>query len=151
LRRYAGRTVNKRVVFNEQGQALVEMALAAVLFFAMLFGVIWSGLMLYTYHYISYVAHATTRYAAVRGSSCTGCSATASQIANYAAGLQFPGVVIAPAEVTVTWSGNNTPANAPGNYVIVTISHAFSSPFKFPLMPATSPTMTSTSRMVISQ
>lgn len=56
---------------DEQGQALYEFAIAGVLLFTILFGIIEFSRFLYTYHFLSEVSREATRYAAVRGSTFT--------------------------------------------------------------------------------
>jgi Flp pilus assembly protein TadG len=132
-----------------------------------MFGIIETGLMLYTYHFISEAAREGTRYAIVRGSSagatCAAytspptCMATAPQIKSYVENLGFPG--IDPSKMTVTVNNVGYPAgvictpsaacNNPGNQVTVGITYHF--PLNIPFVPAHTYTMTSTSAMIISQ
>lgn len=58
-------------VRSEQGDALVEFALVAMIFFTMLFGIVDFGRALYAYHFVSNAARTAARWAAVNGKSCT--------------------------------------------------------------------------------
>lgn len=65
---------------DERGSALVEFALVAMIFFAMLFGIIDFGRAFYTYHFLSHAARSATRWAMVNGNDCTldgSCNGTA--------------------------------------------------------------------------
>jgi Flp pilus assembly protein TadG len=152
---------------GEEGSAIFETALALTILLSSMFGIIETGLMLYTYHFISEAAREGTRYAIVRGSSagatCAAytspptCMATAPQIKSYVENLGFPG--IDPSKMTVTVNNVGYPAgvictpsaacNNPGNQVTVGITYHF--PLNIPFVPAHTYTMTSTSAMIISQ
>ncbi|MGA8089648.1 MAG: TadE family protein [Terracidiphilus sp.] len=58
-------------MIGEQRSAIVEMAVVRSLLFVVLFGIIELSLAMYTYNYVSDAAREATRYAIVRGSSCT--------------------------------------------------------------------------------
>jgi len=64
---------------GEAGSALVEFALASVLILTVLFGIIDMGRALFAYDWVSNAARTGTRYAMVRGTSCSpvlsGCEA----------------------------------------------------------------------------
>src|ERR1700735_2630263 len=97
-------------VCGEEGSAIFETALAFTILLSSLFGIIETGLMLYTYHFLSEAAREGTRYAIVRGSSAGGpcpaytspptCAVTEAQITTYVEKLGFPG--IDPSKMTVT-------------------------------------------------
>jgi Flp pilus assembly protein TadG len=140
---------------RERGNVLVEFALVSTATLTLMFGIIDFGRALYTYHLVSNAARSATRYAIVRGSTCTvtGCPATSDSIQTYARGLA-PGINPSSLAVTTTWSsgtGCNDVANqGPGCLVAVQVSY----PFTFsvvPLLPAFTMRMTSTSQMVIAQ
>jgi Flp pilus assembly protein TadG len=96
------------ILRDERGSTLVEIALTITVLLTLIFGVIEVGLMLYTYHFVSYAAREGTRYAIVRGSTCSGfssaCPATASDIQNYVSNLGFPGIDIVSSDVSVSWA-----------------------------------------------
>ncbi len=146
---------------HEHGSALVEFALSIMILLSLIFGVMAMSLALYSYHFISDVAREGTRYAMVRGSSCStyggglaNCPATSAEIQTYVRGISFPGIESSNMTVTTTWSTNgttwsSTPTsnNAPGDLVKVVVSYQF--PLAIPRLALRTLTMTSTSQMVI--
>lgn len=146
---------------GERGSAMVEMALSIVILLIMLFGIMEMSLVLYAYHYISEAAREGTRYAIVRGESCTGfasaCPASSADIQSYVQNLAYPGINSQQMTVTTAWSaypagGACVPsANCknPGNQVQVTVNYQY--PLAIPFLQATTINMSSTSQMVISQ
>ncbi len=139
---------------RERGNALVEFAVVSTAALTLMFGIIDFGRALYTYHLVADGARSGTRYAMVRGSSCTvaGCPATTDAIQTYVRGLA-PGIDPNSLTVTTTWSsgdGCTDPANqGPGCLVAVQASYPFR--FMIPLMPNLTMPMSSTSQMVIAQ
>jgi Flp pilus assembly protein TadG len=97
-----------RLMHCESGGTLVETAISISVLLTFIFGAIEVGLMLYSYHFVSYAAREGTRYAIVRGSTCSGfssaCPAAASDIQNYVSGLGFPGIDISTSDVSVAWA-----------------------------------------------
>jgi Flp pilus assembly protein TadG len=158
-----GLSQGRRGVHGEDGATMVEMALSLTLLLAMLFGIIEMSLALYTFHYIADAAREGTRYAVVRGSSCsvlTNCNATAAQIQTYVQDLGYPGIN-STAHMTVNttwWTPTPPPAtwsqctsgicNVPKNAVQVQVTYAF--PLSIPYWKITTLNISSTSRMVIS-
>jgi Flp pilus assembly protein TadG len=156
-----------RVPEGEIGSIIVEVALASIVLLCMLFGIMEISLALYSYDYISDAAREGSRYAMVRGStSCTNtpnltnCQVTAAQIQTYVQNLGYPGINSANTTVATTWlSASATQpttwtacanvCNAPGNQVQVNVVYAF--PLTIPFVSARTLSLTSTSRMVISQ
>ena len=130
-----------------------------ILLLTFLFGIMETGLALFAYHFISNAARETTRYAIVRGSSCTSfasaCPALPSDIKTYATNLGFSGITTS--DVTVSYAAYPTgvtcapsgTCNNPGNLVTVTITYNF--PFNVPFVSAKTFAMSSTSSMIISQ
>ena len=140
---------------RERGSTLAEFAIAVTASMTMIVGIVDFGRGLYTNHFVSNAARLATRYASVRGSTCTasGCPATATTIQTYVRGLAPE---LNQNSITVTTQWNTAPAcsdaahKGPGCYVQVTVSY----PFKFaavPLLPSFVMTMQSTSTMIISQ
>jgi Flp pilus assembly protein TadG len=138
----------------------VETALSATAVLTLFLGVMELCLALYSYHFVSEAAREGTRYAMVRGSSCSGsasaCPAQASDVQSYVRGLEFPGIVPANITVTTTWptTGSNCtpsslPCNNPGNLVQVKVQYRF--PLSIPFVPASVLSLASTSQMTISQ
>lgn len=142
----------------ERGASLVEEALALGILMTLMFGVIQVSLALYSYHSISEAAREGTRYAVVRGSSCSGftsaCPAAASDVQTYLQGYGFPGV--STMVVTTTWPTTGTactpsvtPCNNPGNLVKVVVTYPFT--LSVPYITTSVLSLTSTSQMVISR
>jgi hypothetical protein len=149
-------------VRNDEGAAIVEFILSAIILISLVFGIIALSMAMYSLHFVSYAAREGTRYAIVRGSSCPGilpgCPAPGSgvDVQTYLRGLTYPGINTNKMTVTTTWSGGGTactpssaPCDNPGNLVHVTVSYRF--PLNIPYLPSQTLTMTSTSEMVISQ
>jgi Flp pilus assembly protein TadG len=145
---------------REDGQSTLETALSAIAVLTLFLGVMEMCQALYTYHFVSEAAREGTRYAMVRGSSCSGftsaCPALAADVQTYVRGLSFPGIVPANVIVTTTWptTGSNCtpsslPCNNPGNLVQVIVQYRF--PLSIPFVPSSALPLTSTSKMAISQ
>lgn len=79
-----GRLQRKR---RDSGSALIEFALSAVVLLVVLLGIIDVGRALYAYDWLSHSARAATRWAMVRGLTCTklpvGCPAHLSDVTSY--------------------------------------------------------------------
>lgn len=136
---------------GEKGIALVETAIVLSLFLMMLFGIIDFGRAFYTYNFVSYAARKGTRYAIVRGSACSGCTASASDVENYVKkpppeGIAEPGIDPTKMTVTTTWPDGN---KNPRSRVNVQVQYNFQ--FILPFLPSSGWAMKSTSQMVISQ
>jgi Flp pilus assembly protein TadG len=114
----------------------------------MMYGAMDMGRALYTYTEVSEAARQGTRYAIVRGSSCTSwanaCPASASDIQTYLQNVP-QGLNANNMTVTTTW----TPNNNPGSTVQVKVQYSFQ--FILPFLPSGTINMTSTSQMVISR
>jgi Flp pilus assembly protein TadG len=142
---------------GERGSASVEFAVTSVVLFMTLLGLMKMCLGIYTYHYISEAAREGTRYAMVRGTSCTGCEVTTDQISAYVKNLGYPGISSSAMTVTTTRgpfpsTKTCTPSvacNNPGDLVTITVQYAF--PLSIPFMAARTLNMQSRSAMVISQ
>ncbi len=145
---------------NEEGQSVVETALSSMVILTLFLGVMEVCMALYGYHFISEAAREGTRYAMVRGSSCSGsasaCPAQASDVQTYVRGLDYPGISAANITVTTTWpttgascTPSSLPCNNPGNLVQVKVQYRF--PLSIPFVPSSILTMASTSKMAISQ
>lgn len=149
-------------VRDEEGSTLVEFALSASMLFAMLFGIIGISFGFYSYNFVSDAAREATRWAIVRGSSCSilsGCGASSSDIQTYVRSLGYPGITANSLTVTSTWlSASSTQpttwtacastCNAPGNAVQVQVKYAFA--LDIPFFRDNALNISSTSQMVIS-
>ena len=139
---------------SERGSALVEFAIASTVALTMIFGIVDFGRGLYTYHLVANAARAGSRYAIVRGQTCTasGCPVTATQVQTYVRGLA-PGIDPNSLTVNTTWPGGaaclGAFTNNPGCPVTVTATY----PFRFivPLLPGFTMSMSSMSQMSIAQ
>ena len=145
---------------NEEGQSALEAALSFTIILTLFFGVMEVCMALYGYHFISEAAREGSRYAMVRGSSCSGsasaCPAQASDVQTFVRGLDYPGISAANIAVTTTWpttgascTPSSLPCNNPGNQVQVKVQYRF--PLSIPFVPSSTLTMASTSKMAISQ
>jgi Flp pilus assembly protein TadG len=151
----------RRTLRAEAGSSIVEFAMASIILFTLVFGVMAICLALYSYNVVSEAAREATRYAIVRGSACnsfTDCNIDQTGLLTYVRGIGFPG--INPASLTVaasatspatgtTCTGTLKPCNNPGNPVQVTVNYTF--PLVIPFVPKRTLTMSSTSQMIISQ
>ena len=153
---------------RERGGALVEYAFAVVMSLVLLFGIVDFGRALYSYHFISNAAREGTRYASVRGYTCsvsaTPCPATTADIKTFVADTVPQGIVSGSVTVKPTWSNPNSlpicnsgaTQNYPGCAVRVEVDYNFNLlfPYNFPpffQFPASTITMSSTSQMIISR
>jgi len=101
------------------GQAMLEFAMTAVVFFTMVFGIIEFGYAFYCYDLCSYAAKNGTRYAIVHGSN-SGSPAQASDVKSYVL-TQIAGLDPNNVTVNTTWS----PDNSPGSAVTVQVQYNF--------------------------
>jgi Flp pilus assembly protein TadG len=104
----------KSLVCDEDGQDLVEFALAAAILFTLIFGIIEFCLVIYTGSFAAYASQQGTRYAMVRGSdwktACAttnstisyGCVTSQADVQTYILSLPHPGINLAPANIHVT-------------------------------------------------
>jgi len=70
----ARRILKRRAVSDERGSALIEFAVCATAFITLMFGIIEFGFAIYSYNFVSNAAREASRYAMVRGSTCSGLS-----------------------------------------------------------------------------
>lgn len=158
---------------------MVETAFSLLILIGLLLAVIEGSMAVYSYHYLANAAHEATRYAIVRGgdwaTSCDGnstagsgygssmCTASPSDIANYVANRNFPGIRLTASNVCVqyfssvpaspsarcTASTGAITANVAGDVVQVTIIEPFT--FFLPGIGTYNYNLASTSQMVIAQ
>ena len=134
----------------ERGQSTVEFALAALAFFALLFGVIDFGRLLYAYDQVGHAARVGTRYAMNYLPSNTGCSVSGGTCQSAIVSAIVAKTLVNPARLrsTITYGGTSPGcASVPvqGCYVTVTLQYSFN----FALMPFATETLTSTSQAVL--
>jgi len=142
-------------MYRQRGASMVELALVATVFLMLIFGIMDFGRALFTYHGVADAAREGSRWAMVRGSTCPAAAcpsgaATSSDIQTYVRSRN--GTLMTPSNITVTatWSGGGTCGAAhpdPGCVVAVTVTY----PFHYAELSFADVTMTSTSKMYITQ
>jgi Flp pilus assembly protein TadG len=136
---------------GEEGSSLVEFAISIPVLLTFFFGLIQVCIATYTRGAISECAREGTRYAMVHGSSCqtannASCTLNATAINTYVSSSPWPNIGGGTITPNTTYPDGN---ENPGSRVQVTVSYAF--PFRIPMIPASTLTMTSTSVMYIVQ
>ena len=138
---------------GEQGSSLIEFALVSLVLLAVLLGIVDMGRALFAYDFISQAAPKASRFAMVRGSSCSGlsggCPASSSDIQTYVRGMA-PGLKTTAITATaICLSGSSgTPPCDPGSSVRVTVQYSFA--FLSPFTPRTW-TMRRSSQVTVAQ
>lgn len=142
---------------SQRGASTVEFAISSLLMLMLLFGILECSLLLYSYHTVSNAARQGSRWAIVRGSDCVAstCPATANSVKSYVL-TQVPLLDTTQVSVTTTWSSSSDctvtsssgPAG-PGCIVAVQVSYPFQ--LQIPLIPIANVTLSSTSKMVMSE
>lgn len=146
-----------------RGQAIVEFALAATVFFVLFIGIVDFGRALFAYNELGQLARVTTRYAIVNTppppSDCTTAGATCqTRITNFLA-TKVSGLDATKLTTTVAFGGTPTGNTIPGGGLFAcTVSPSqgcwievqLQYQFAFVALPFISPTLTSSSRLVIS-
>lgn len=153
---------------RQEGASLIEFAFSLGIFLAVTVGIMVLCMALFTYEYVDFAAREAVRWAAVRGSDCSlsssmpGCDAQQPDILAYVQGLNYPLIKPNSVQLTATWYQASTTVpinwsvcsdtcNAPGNQVKITITYPFSIGIAIPFVGSFTPTVSSTSSMVISQ
>jgi Flp pilus assembly protein TadG len=134
----------------DEGTSLVEFALSCSVLFMSLFGVFALCGALYSYVFVAEAAREATRYAIVRGSSCTGfsdCSIDQTMLTAYVQKMSFPGMSKTNLSASASWPNGN----GRGQPVYVTVSYSL--PLAIPFWPNSGRVLriSSTSSMAISQ
>ena len=139
------------------GQALVEFAIVAPVFFLVLFGIIEGGRFIYYYETLNSATRDAARYAIVNGANSLGCTVgppappstyscdptgllVVDRVRDKAIGLDGASV-----NVTVTW--HDPPNNGRGSTVTVTATYTYST--LVPLVPLPPITVTTESSLVV--
>ena len=132
------------------GQTLGEFAQVSAVFFLLLFGIVQMGIAVYRYNTVCMAAREATRYAAVHSPTS----------ANPAGSGGFPTVQqfaanFAPSFLTAGNVSVNYPADASPNLhnqndALVTVSYSYTM-LKMPFMSPVALTLSSTSKMLVSQ
>jgi Flp pilus assembly protein TadG len=136
---------------DEEGSSLVEFALSVPVLLTFFFGLIQVCIVTYTRGALSECAREGTRYAMVHGSTCetpgnASCTLTASQMNTYVSSNTWPNVGGGAMTVNTTYPDGN---ENPGSRVQITVTYAF--PFRVPMIPTSTLTLSSTSVMYIVQ
>jgi Flp pilus assembly protein TadG len=124
------------------GQAIVEFALVATVFFILLFGIIEFSRLMLMYHHVGNVAREGSRYAIVHGFTSLA-NATDTDISNYVKSIS----PLDPNNLTVTTTWQN-PNHEPKSWVKVKVKYDFK--FVVPILYNSNIPLESTSQMVIS-
>jgi Flp pilus assembly protein TadG len=157
-----------KLVQEDTGSALVEMALSSIVLFGLFFGLFQLTMTGYTFHMVSDIAREATRWAIVRGSTCSHntpgldhCGAAQADIQNYIQTLGLPGdskltatvYYYSPSSTTpTTWTScdpTSSTCNQPGYLLKVVITDNYS--MAVPFLPTRTIPITSTSQMVYAQ
>jgi Flp pilus assembly protein TadG len=151
----------RSIVCDEDGVSLVEFAIAAGVFFTLIFGIIELCWAIYTGCFVAYAAQHGSRYAQVRGSDWTNacasassraCQASEGNVQDYVLSLPHPGINLKSSDISVSWPGTTAGASASCTaahshaqncQVRVRVSYTFS--LKIPGVPAASIPLSSTS------
>jgi Flp pilus assembly protein TadG len=135
-----------RKLSNERGQTFAEFALIVPCFLILLFSLMWLGLAVYSYNYVSYGAREGSRYAAVHGTDSKQPVTTAAAVTTFVKN-KTPGLNTSNLTVSTTWVPAATPGN-PGGTVQVQVQYQLQ--FSIPFMSHVTLPLTSTSKMTIS-
>jgi Flp pilus assembly protein TadG len=136
---------------GDEGSSMVELALSVPVLLTFFFGLIQVCIVTYTRGALSECAREGTRYAMVHGSTCetpgnASCTLTASQMNTYVSSNTWPNVGGGAMTVNTTYPDGN---ENPGSRVQITVTYAF--PFRVPMIPTSTLTLSSTSVMYIVQ
>ena len=137
---------DRRKLSNARGQTYAEFALIVPCFLLLLFGIMWLGLAVYTYNYVSYSAREGSRYAAVHGTDSKQPVTTSAAVTTFVEN-DAPGLNPSNLTVSTTWTPAATPGN-PGGTVQVQVQYQLQ--FTIPFMSHITLPLTSTSKMTIS-
>ena len=139
-----------------RGQALVEFALVAPLFFLLLFGIIEAGRFIFYYEMLNNATREGARYAIVNGAnsltcptgppapSTTSCDPAGTQVVDRVRGAA---IGMLPSAITVTPSWHDPANNGRGSTITVNASFTYSS--LVPLVPLPPITVEAESSLVV--
>jgi Flp pilus assembly protein TadG len=138
---------------GEEGTGMVEFALVASVLFMLIFGIMDAGRALFAYDAVAQAARLGSRFAMVRGNSCSGlsggCPASSNDIQTYLRSVE-PGLNSSSLTATAVCSGGGTLVAPCDVGVNVTVRVAYSFSFVTPFTPL-SWTMHSSSQVVVVQ
>lgn len=116
------RRVWPRILNDESGANMVEVAIASLIMFTMMFSILQFSLVLYMHHFLALAAQEGSRYAIVRGSSWSSacsttrksnCVANVQNVSDFVKSLSPISSVSNSMQVSTTWPG--TDANGSSN------------------------------------
>ena len=128
----------------ERGTSVIEFAVASVVLFMMIFGLVEFGLAIWKNNVVASLAKDGARYAATHGSTTTR-PASSADVSNY---VRLRAFELSPT-VTTTWPDGDSPSNSPGKRVEVVVQQDYSAVTSF--VPFTTLTLRSTAQLVISR
>jgi Flp pilus assembly protein TadG len=130
------------------GQAMAEFAKVSVVLFLLMFGMTEMGIVVYRYTTVGMAAREASRYAAVHSTTSLNPAGTGSwpTVEQYAVNFA---PFLSTADVTVSYPADKSPHINNQNDAVVTITHNYTQ--SIPFMSAVPLTLTSTSRMLVSQ
>lgn len=146
----------QRIVRHESGSIVVEFALASVVFFATVFGILEYSQMIWRYNLVANLAQEGARWASVRGSGAASpvtpalASDVTAQVQSRAVGIDVTVLTTSAASTTpfaCTTTAVDPSTLSAGARVCVKVTHVFT-PLSG-LIPSASVTMQSTAQMVM--
>ena len=140
------RRIGSRRKSLERGQTLTEFALVSSAFLSLTFSIVWMGMAVYAYSFVSYGAREGSRYAAVHGSDSAAPVTTSAAVSTFVQN-ETAGLDTSKLTVSTTWSPSATPGQA-GGTVQVQVQYNFRLPI--PLISTITLPLSSTSKMTIS-
>jgi Flp pilus assembly protein TadG len=108
----------RRLLRNDDGATAVEFAMLAPLFFAMAFGVIDAGRLVWTQMSLEHAVEAAARCASLQSASCSSASLVQTYAASQAPGLGLPSSAF-------TYSSATCGAQVSATYIYYYLSSAF--------------------------
>lgn len=130
---------------SDSGSSLIEFSISLGVLMTFTFALMELCVAYYTNGMISEAAREGTRYAIVRGSTCTtsagaSCTVTAAQIQTFVQGLGYPNPGGASMVATASFPDGD---EVPGHRVLVSVTYSF--PIRFPLIPTRALSLSSSS------
>src|ERR1700691_3381541 len=103
-------TTNRNNRRTQRGAVTLEFAFGLlIIIFPLMFGIVDFSHAAYDYHWVSDAARTASRWASVRGASCTlltgGCPAASADVQTFVKSLVVSGMNQANVGATATWSG----------------------------------------------
>jgi Flp pilus assembly protein TadG len=145
---------------DEEGQALIELALSLIALLTLMFCFMQLSLILYSRNMIADMAREGTRYASVHGASCPTtanptCEATAAQVNSYVTSNALPnlagGTIVVATSYASAGSSTFTTNGCESVGCSVKVKVTYNITFAMPLVPKNTFAMSSTSVAVITQ